>query len=336
MKRIWMMVVLVTITAGWGNAESRLVTDMTHAARHFINSLDAEQRECLSMDMKDEARWEWHFAPRESIGLPLKDMSTEQRQLAYALLMSALSEKGAMTAFSIMSLEQILHDMQNQNPIRDPERYFFTMFGTPESGETWAWRIEGHHINLNITVHEGEVIAFTPFFLGTNPGEVLTGPRKGLRVLGEIEDHARSLVQSLNEDQLAQTLFSATAPAEILTVVKRRVIDELPEGLPYEDMTAVQQFQLLDLIKLYSSQLRPEVVEEDWKEIRDAGYNALSFSWAGGLERGGPHYFRVQGPTFLIEYDNTQQNANHAHLVWRNYEGDYGDDILLRHYEAMH
>ncbi len=309
--------------------------EMAAAAQNFLAALSEEQRGKAVFDLKNDERLNWHFIPRERKGLPIKEMSGEQRALANALLNSGLSNRGYFKANTIMSMEQILRDMEKgKGPLRDPERYFFSIFGTPEIDGTWGWRVEGHHLALNFTV-SGREVAVTPNFMGTNPGEVREGPRKGLRVLGEEEDLARALVKSLNDDQKALAIYTNKAPTEIITGADRQAHVLDPKGIPMGKLEKKQQDQLMSVIKEYIYRVRTEVADKDFQQIQK-GADQIYFAWAGSVERGDPHYYRVEGPTFLLEFDNTQNNANHVHAVWRNLQDDFGEDILRKHYDEAH
>ena len=248
-----------------------------------------------------------------------------------------MSNRGYIQTQTIMSLEAILNEMeQGKGPVRDPELYFFSIFGDPaakDSTEPWGWRVEGHHLSLNFTIVGGKGVVGGPTFLGTNPGEVRQGPRKGLRVLGDEEELGRQLVKMLKEDQRSRAVLPGDAPKDILSYVAKKADPLKPEGLLVADMTPEQKEQLVKIVALYAERLRPELAAQDLAKILKAGVEKVGFTWAGGFERGEPHYYRIQGPTFLLEYDNTQNNANHVHSVWRDFDGDFGEDLLRKHYE---
>ena len=312
------------------------VEEMTEAAENFLAALTPDQQTKATFEIKAEERLNWHFIPKERKGLPFKEMTPAQRLLANALLSSALSQRGYIKAATIMSLEQVLAELEKgKGPTRDPELYFLTVFGKPASKETWAWRVEGHHLSLNFTIVEGREISVTPSFLGTNPGEVREGTRRGLRVLAPEEDLARELVKSLKEEQRKDALIATEAPKDIVTAAARKVQRLESVGLPYKRMSVDQGALLLKLIKEYVYRYRPEIADHDLEKIRTAGYESVLFAWAGGVEPGEPHYYRIQGPTFLMEYDNTQNNANHIHTVWRDFDRDFGDDLLQKHYKDV-
>jgi hypothetical protein len=311
---------------------------MTAAAVNFLAALTPEQKAKLSFDLPSDERKNWHFIPRPRKGLPIKDMTQEQRLLGQALLATGLSNRGYAKAVSIMSLEGVLAILEQDKkgaPVRDPENYYFSIFGTPGAGATWGWRFEGHHLSLNYTLSGDADPSMTPSFFGTNPGEVRTGPRTGTRILGTEEDLGRALVKSLTEEQRKVAVLQAPTPKDILNDPKR-VDPTNPEGLAQGQMTPEQTAALVKLIKEYLFRCRPDVAEDDWAKVEKAGLNQLYFAWAGGLEPGQPHYYRVQGGHFVLEYDNTQNDANHVHSVWRDFDHDFGVDLLKAHLDAAH
>ena len=311
--------------------------EMADGAKKFLDSLSPQQLDTAGFEFNDNERMNWHFIPKPRKGLTLKDMSEDQRALAKALLASGLSQKGNTRVLTIMSLEQILHDMeQGKGPKRDPEMYYFSVFGRPGGDRPWGWRVEGHHVSVNITVVNDKAITAGPVFMGDNPAEVKDGPRKGLRVLAEEEDMGRALVKSLSEEQMKKAIFTKTAPGEIITKNDRQAVLQKFEGIAYSDLTDQQKTALMDLVALYATRLRSELAQEDLRRVAQAGLAKIYFAWAGGTNRGDPHYYRIHGPNFLIEYDDTQNNANHIHTVWRDLENDFGGDLLKKHYEEHH
>jgi hypothetical protein len=324
-------------------------TSMSTAAAAFVNSLSSQQRASATFAFDTDERTKWHFIPTEMFprrGLTLNEMTDTQRKLAYELLKSGLSQRGYLTATQVIELETILRAIEDQRAtptqgagnrlVRDPGRYFFSVFGTPSARGRWGWRVEGHHVSLHFTVVDGAVVASTPTFFGSNPAEVRTGPRAGLRVLGREEDAARALLLALDATRRATAMIAQAAPEDILTVNKSSVDPLAPRGLTSADMTAEQRKLLMALIDAYASLMAPELAEARLAAIRKSGIETVSFAWAGEAERGKKHYYRVQGPTFLIEYDNTQDDANHIHSVWRDFAGDFGRDVLREHLKAAH
>ncbi len=310
--------------------------DMAAAANALLEKLSPEQKAKAVFTFGEEERKNWHFIPRERKGLTIKEMSPEQRTLAMALAKTGLSEDGYKKATSIMSLEAVLREMEKDTTgKRDPEKYYISIFGAPGGKEPWGWRFEGHHVSLNYSSVGGAAPSMTPSFFGTNPGEVREGDRKGLRVLGNEEDLGRALVKSLTDEQRKIAIISEKAPDEILTEPKRP--DRVkPEGIAWDKLTADQQAQLMKVVKEQLFRCRPDVAKEELARIEKGGLSKIYFAWAGGLERGEPHYYRVQNETFVVEYDNTQGKANHPHSIWRDWDRDFGGDLLKRHIEEEH
>ena len=321
-----------------GSTIAKAAREMAGAANNLWASLTPEQKLKAGFEFTDPLRFDWHFIPRPRKGLPLKEMTGEQKALASGLLASGMSQSGYIKAETIISLEQILASIEKgKGPVRDPELYFFNIFGKPGSTDPhkpWGWRVEGHHLALNFTIVGDKGIAGGPIFMGTNPAEVRDGPREGLRVLGEEEELARKLVKSLNDDQRKKGIVQAEAPKDILSLALREAKPLEPAGILLPELDAAQKELLNSIIVLYAERVRPELAADDLAKILKAGVDKIGFAWAGGLERGQPHYYRIQGPTFLIEYDNTQNNANHVHSVWRDFEDDFGVDLLKKHYES--
>lgn len=309
--------------------------DMAGAAKSFLLNLDDAQKAKATYQLDGPEREDWYFIPRPfegedaREGLPLKEMRGDQRHLAYALLSSGLSHRGFSTALHIMSLEQVLWEME-QAPKRDTMMYYFSIYGEPGS-DHWGWGVEGHHLSINFTIVDGKVVSGTPSFFASNPGNVPEGPRKGLRVLSEEEDVARALVTALDEGQRKVAMVMDKAPRDVLTEAKPKVESLGDAGIAYGDLNKAQVELLNQLIDVYVHRLRPDVADSDLAKIKEAGMDKIVFGWAGGIKMGEPHYYRVQGPTFILEYANTQNNANHVHAVWRDFDGDFGRDVLAEH-----
>jgi hypothetical protein len=309
---------------------------MRDAARNYLAALSPEQVARLKFEFGADERMNWHYIPRPRAGLSFKDMDASQQRLAHAFLSSGLSQRGYMKANTIMSLESVLRELeQGKGPERDPELYFFSIFGEPSDERSWGWRIEGHHLSLNFTLAEGQLVAATPAFFGSNPAEIRQGPRKGLRVLAGEEDRARTLLNSLNPDQRRLAVIQTDAPGDILSANHRKADVGPPVGLPAGKLGAQQVELLMELLREYADNMPPDVAAARMEQVQ-ADIRKIHFAWAGSQERGKPHYYRIQGPTFLVEYDNTQNDANHIHAVWRNLLGDFGADLLGRHLQQGH
>jgi hypothetical protein len=236
---------------------------------------------------------------------------------------------------TIIGLENVLKEIEKgTGPVRDPEMYFISIFGDPSTKGRWGWRFEGHHIAFNFTVVGGSMVATTPAFLGSNPAEVREGPRKGLRALGPEEDLGRALVQALSEQQKATAIFDKTALKDIVSFNSQKANPLSPSGIGYGQLNEKQKKMLDALIEEYLGRMPDDVASERRQKLKKAGMDGVYFAWAGGTEVRQPHYYRVQGATFLVEYDNTQNDANHIHSVWRDFDGDFGRDLLKEHYQS--
>jgi hypothetical protein len=313
---------------------------MATAAGAFLSSLTPEQRKQATYPFESEERLRWNFIPDETFprnGLPLKAMTEPQRQAAHNLLRSGLSQRGYETYTAIIQLEKILRAIEGGVKMaRDHEAYRFTVFGTPDPKGTWGWRVEGHHVSLHFSVVNGVASASTPSFAGSNPAEVQEGAEKGKRVLGQLEDTGRALVTALDATQRTTAIINATAPNEILTNNRLDINPLTPDGLKASAMTPAQRDLLMKVIDSYAGLMTADLAAERLAKIKNAGMENVAFAWAGPIERGALHYYRVQGPTFLIEFDNTQGKGNHVHSVWRDFKGDFGRDLLREHIKVAH
>jgi hypothetical protein len=309
---------------------------MTNAARAFLASLNAEQRARATFPMNSEERMNWHFVPFERKGVALREMNTAQKQLASALLAAGLSQQGVIKAHTIMSLDAILKELeQGKGPERDPEKYYVTIFGEPSETGVWGYRFEGHHVATNFTIVNGHV-ASSPNFFGSNPAQVLEGPRAGLRALPREEDLGRDMIKSLTAAQQAIAIVDKKAYPDIITMDSRKAaLNGQPSGIPFSKLTAKQRDILTELVSEYANNFPGPIADARMEQYRK-NQNNLFFAWAGGIEPREPHYYRIQTPAFLIEYDDTQNNANHSHTVWRDFEGDFGMDLLAEHYKSSH
>jgi hypothetical protein len=326
---------MILLTSAYYRTQS--VPIMVDAAKAFLSSLTPEQRARAEFAFENtEERMNWHFIPRERKGLPLKDMTSTQKHLAEALLSAGLSQRGHIKATTIMSLEDILRIIENDNGVRrNPDGYFFSVFGEPSEHGVWGYRVEGHHVAQNYTVVNGKVGA-GPSFFGSNPAEIKEGPRKGLRVLGREDDLGFELLGSLTSDQKAVAIVDKVAYKDIFTMASRKAaLTGQPNGLSYAKMNSKQHELLQNLLDEYAYNMPDQIAQYREEQIKKAGSN-IYFAWAGGAEKGDPHYYRIHAPSFLVEFDDTQDKANHIHSVWRDYEGDFGLDLLKMHYESSH
>jgi hypothetical protein len=327
---------IVTFLKGGEKEILTTASRMVESANIFLESLSPEQLAKTVKIFDDSERVKWHFIPDsyKRFGIAIKDLTEKQRTMAQNFLKSGLSQPGHLKVSTIIELETILKEMDGWE-MRDPELYHFAVFGEPTDDKIWGWRFEGHHISLNYTVVKGELVATAPRFLGSNPGEVRQGPKKGVRALKGEEDLARALVQSLSTKQKNVVVFKAEAYEEIVTGNESYVEQMNPEGISASEFTPEQLSQLLKIIEEYISTLPVDLATIRTKEVEKTDLQKLYFGWAGSIIKGKPHYYRIQGPTFLIEYDNTQNDANHIHSVWRDFNGDFGRDIIQDHYKDV-
>lgn len=327
-----MRLILMLVLASSLSLSANPSADMKAAAEALIQSVSDEQRKDLLAAMNDEQRENFRYTPRDRSGLFYKELNEGQREAVFTLLKAAMSEEGLLKSKQIMMLEGVLAKLENRPEFRDPEKYWVAIFGTPGDAKGWGWKFEGHHLSLNFAI-VGDQVALTPSFFGSNPGEVRVGEHKGLRVLAEEEDVARVLTQALLKEGHQQVIFTDKPPAEILTKEERKAQPPEAQGILVGRMSEAQQAMLVELLEVYLNRYRPELAQAELKAIRDAGIDKLRFGWAGSLEKGEAWYYRVQGPTFLMEAANSQNDANHVHAVWRKFDGDFGRDLLGDHFK---
>lgn len=332
MMRILLPLTLFLAASVMAVVQSRPEQAMAAAAKKLLASLDEGQRQTAQLPFDADERFNWYYVPIARQGLSLKLMTPPQREAAFALLRTGLSEKGYTKAETIRSLEIILKELENGAARRDTELYYFTIFGEPGSTR-WGWRYEGHHISQNWTIVEGKATATTPAFFGANPAVVLDGPRKGTRALPAEGDLAFELLNALTDDQRRQAIVSDKAPNDILTTNARKAAIQDNVGLAAAAMTPKQRGVLRQLIDEHASAQAPALAAARLAKARAERDDDVRFAWMGATSPGpgNGHYYRIQGRTFLIEYDNVQNNANHQHVVWRDFNGDWGADVLGDH-----
>lgn len=310
---------------------------MTEAAKNLVASLDDAQRAKTVLAFDNPARLDWHNIPKpERKGLQVRDMNPEQRKRCHVMLQAALSETGYEKAVRIMALENNLREGEKNlkgSPLRDPERYFLTIFGTPDTKGMWGWSFEGHHFSLNFVVSDGQVVSDTPSFWGANPATVHVfvpgGPNEDVRTLAQEEQLALDLVGSLDDAQRKKAIIADKAPAEYRAAGQPQPPDAAPEGLEAKQMSDTQKKNLRTLLETYNRNLAPAVAQSRLAAMEAAGLDRVYFAWAGSTKPGVGHYYRIQGPTFVLELINVQSDpqgnpANHIHSVWRNVRGDFG------------
>ena len=318
------------------------VRRLTRAVADWLATLDSRQREDATFAFDDPERFVWAYTPGERAGLALRDMGPDQRNAAMAVVDAAMSERGAREVRDIIALESILGAIEHGAGSsmwrrRDPELYWFAVFGDLSIGEPWSWRIGGHHVAIETTVVDGRVVGSTPSFLGSNPAGVPGGPRAGFRALTGEETLARDLLLGLSSEERAVAVVDPVAPADIISGNAARADGRsIPRGIRYDDLEPTGRDGLERLIHHYIGRAADEVAAADWERAVADGLPDTTFAWAGPAEPGRGHYYAIRGPRLLIEYDNTQNGANHIHAVWRDLANDWGEDLLANHYRSAH
>lgn len=333
----WLATVLVslplTFGATWASAAEPTASA---AALELVATTPADARGRLLQPFTDDARSDWHYVPRQRVGIAWKEMGEAQRKATTALLRTALSAPGLDKIRAVMALEIALRELETFSSRRDPDNYALAIYGTPAAtGNAWGFRLEGHHLSLHFTLQNDRFLSTLPQFMGSNPALVPRdmpngGPRAGMRVLGEEEDLARRLMDALPPQQRAIAHFETHTYGDIVSKNAKKLDPMRPVGVEFGVLPAAEQATLLRLIGAFASHLRPELAEARLARVRAGGLTSIRFGWAGSLEVGKPFYFRIQGATFLIELDNS--GGNHIHSVWRDFEGDWGRDVLGEHY----
>ena len=323
-----------------GHAHARAAADMAAAAAAWLDSLSDDQRAKATYEYMDGERVFWYYPPLNRHGLALRDMDDEQRKLAYGIMESGLTPRAYKQAAQIIDHETILGKLEKARGVvsfvRDPELYYFTVFGEPGGADPWAWRVEGHHVSLHYSVWGDNVISTTPFFFGANPAEVPQGPQQGLRILGDRQDLALELVNGLSSEQRRRAVIYPEAPYDILTYNSSRAVFPQEEGLPGSQMNGAQREMLMTIINEYVTTIREDVAQDKLNAIREQGLDDFYFAWGGGLENNTKHYYRIHGGNFVVEYDNRQNDANHIHSVLRDEENDFANDVLREHLLLYH
>jgi hypothetical protein len=312
-------------------------TALAGTARDFLSTLNEKQREKATFSFNHPDRTNWAYVPITRFGLPLGDMNGQQREAAFALVGTALSARGMTLAHGVIELEGILRGLEGRlnvliGPNRNPDNYFTSLFLAPGSKHPWAWSFEGHHLSVNVTElgPHGQVVA--PLFVGANPARIPNGPKAGQRLLAAEQDVAFELLRLLDDRRRARATINAQTSGDIVTRMTPIVAPMEFAGLPASDMTSAQQQTLRRLLHLYAGRMADSAARSQMQRIDATGFGKLHFAWAGAHEPGRPHYYRIHGPTVLVEYDNTQGDANHIHTVWRDLENDFGGDLLRKHY----
>ncbi len=307
---------------------------MREAVQAVLAALPAALRAQAQRGFDDPERFGWHYTPRSRGGVSFKELDARQGAAVHALLKTALSVPGYRKVVNIIELEIVLRELETFGFMRDPEKYHLTVYGVPHARDAWGWRFEGHHLSLNFTLAGDKGVVVAPSLLGAKPAEVREGSRKGLRALGAEEDAARSLLGALSDTQRREAVFSDSTFRDIVTGTAAKVAPLEAAGIPAAKLDAAQRDRLMQLIQVYADTFEPALAAARMARVRKGGIESIRFGWAGATQRGRPHYYRVQGPLFLIEYDASQNDGNHIHTVWRDFSGDFGRDLLREHHAA--
>lgn len=329
------IVALAMVAVVWAQVDNKPPSGlaMSTTAVTFLKTLSPAQLKEIQFSYDDPERVNWHFIPRVRKGLPIRQLEGESLRAGLALLQTGLSPAGYSQALDIMGLEEVLYLLEpgertERRERRDPRKYYFSIFGTPAVTGTWGWRLEGHHISLNYTVKDGDVVASTPEFFGANPGLIDAGPGRSIRVLGAEEDLARQILKMCTPEQLKVVWIDKAAPDDLRGGGVLQPEQTAPVGIKAADMSADQKKLLAELLTEYLKNMPADVEQKRRAEVNAAGIDQIHFAWWGDQERNQRHYYRVQGPTFIIEYNNTQNQANHVHSMWRQLAGDF--NILVK------
>ena len=306
---------------------SNVATKMRESAERVLVALPEGQRSKAARPFDDNDRVDWHYTPRSRNGISLKELDARGRDAVHALLKTALSAVGYRKVVNIIELELVLREMETFGLMRDPERYHITFYGTPSRTERWGWRFEGHHLSLNFTLAGDGLAVDTPSFFGANPATVTTGAKKGFRALGDEHDAGWRVLDSLSDAQRREAVISTRTYGDIVTSNLPQVDPLEAAGIPGAKLNEGQRALVWRIVELYASSFEPALAEARLARARQGGLESLRFGWAGSTTRGAPHYYRVQGPRFLIEYDASQDGGNHIHTVWRDFAGDFGREL---------
>jgi hypothetical protein len=319
---------------------SQAAAHMAETCTAFLGSLSEQQKLKAKYPYEDGERVFWYYPPLNRHGLSLRDMNGKQRELALQVMASGLTERSYEQAKLIIDHESVLGPLEKEQGqvtfVRDPELYYFTIFGEPGGSDPWGWRAEGHHVSLHFSIWGDKVLSVTPFFFGANPAEVRKGAKTGLRILGSREDLAFELVNSFDKGQRNSAIIYDQAPLDILTYNSSKVSLPKEEGLPASRMSGTQQEIMMALVSEYVGQVRGDISQTRLDAIKEQGIDGFHFAWAGPTDMSKEHYYRIHGGHFLVEFDNRQDGANHIHSVWREVENDFAQDVLREHLLLYH
>lgn len=344
LRRALLAVAVIAPAAAFGldraPAPAQVGARLAAAAGAFLDALPGELRGRTQLPFDGDERTDWQFVPGVYPGARLAELDLAQRRLAHALLREALGTQGTLKTLAIVRLEEVLRAAAEQagRPAdhRDPERYALAVFGEPGTGAPWGLRFQGHHVSLNLTVVDAATVTATPRFFGANPHELRDGPFAGTRVLADEEDAARRFVAALTDEQRGAAIVADTVPPDVVMGPGRSAeLLGAPRGVAWADLDDTQRVLLAEIVSGCVRDLHPDIGRQELARLRTA-FGGIHFAWMGSTERGAPHYYRLHAPTFVIEYDNVQDGANHSHTVWHDLRNGFGGDLLRAHYESAH
>jgi len=336
MKKVYLISIVLIASALYA-----FQVDKTDQASRFLNSLDKEQRKKALYSFDSVSKQDWHYLPATMYpraGIALTQLNPEQKEILFSLLQSSLSETGYAKTQQIISLENILAEITGNTEMRDPEKYHAAFYGNPSKDSLWSWSFQGHHISLNFTVLNGET-SIAPRFMGANPATIMAGNRKGERTLQKENDLALELINSCSEEQKQKAIFNQESFYDVVTKNSAEVHPLQPVGIKLLELNNSQQTVLLQIINEYLATMPDELANARMKKLESEEKDEIRFAWAGATRPDVGHYYRIQGKSFLIEFDNTQTDylrnkANHIHSVWRDFDGDFGRDLIREHYQS--
>ena len=329
MKKIFLFYILNCIAF---SVQSQFEPDQV--ALQFLNDLKPIQLNQVQFKLTDSSKMRWHYLPHSSFqrkGLSMDSLSVIQNEKLMGLLDAFLSNSGYDKMEQIIDLENYLA-VKEQNPFkRNSKKYYVTFYGTPNNESPWAWSFEGHHLSFNFTVHKDQV-AIAPAFLGSNPGVVMEGPQKGKRVLHREQDLGLQLINSMSAKQSQKAIISEVTFGDILSKNKSFISRLEYSGIRYTALADSQKGIINAIIQEHMSNMERAVAHRAKILLENENYDNITFCWAGKKEILTAHYYRIQGEKFLIEFDNSQNKGNHIHTVWREFDGDFGKDLIQEHY----
>ena len=312
---------------------------MAVAASALLESFDEQQRAASVFDFDHAERRHWQPVPMGTAGVRLDEMTEPQRANVRTLLRSVLSEAGVATVDGVLLLEKIhlslMPDRGRGNRLLAVDRYFVTVYGDPRTGDPWGWRIEGHHLSMTFTCKNSEWTAHGPIFVGSQPARVKGGEHDGMRLLGGKDDSVRSFLTSLDAKQRAKALADDKLPGNILLLPGKDQGFPQPRGLAGADLTRAQRAALFKILTDWADWLRVDLASAERKRMK-AGLDETRLLWLGGIGVDAPHYWRIVGPHFAIEYAAPERDPDHVHALWRDTENDFGGALLRRHLEQHH